>query len=74
MQRDAVGDAVALAGLGDLRRNDLVFVPGHVMVCAGRGAVIHAYGGDMTVRQDTLAALMEKNGWRLADFTMRRSA
>ena len=72
MQQSTIGEAVAASRHGDLRRDDLIFVPGHVMICAGKGIVIHAYGGDMRVRQDRLAELMTANGWTLADFTVRR--
>jgi len=73
LQRDAVGEAVAVARLADLRRNDLIFIPGHVMIYAGKGMVIHAYGGDMTVRQDKLAELMKGWSYGFADFTVRRA-
>jgi len=72
MQQEAIGESVAVAAHGDLRRNDLIFIPGHVMISAGKGAVIHAYGGDMRVRQDRLAELMTVNGWSFADFRVRR--
>jgi NlpC/P60 family/Bacterial dipeptidyl-peptidase Sh3 domain len=72
MQREAIGSAVAVSHDGELRRNDLIYVPGHVMICAGEGTVIHAYGGDMSVRQDKLAELMATHGWSFADFIIRR--
>lgn len=72
MQREAIGSAVAVIRAADLRRNDLVYIPGHVMVAAGNGSVIHAYGEGMAVRRDKLATLMRANGWRFADFTVRR--
>jgi cell wall-associated NlpC family hydrolase len=72
MQREAIGQPVAVARLDDLQRNDLIFIPGHVMICAGRGMVVHAYGGSMTVREDELAGLMKTNGWSFAGFTVRR--
>jgi cell wall-associated NlpC family hydrolase len=72
MQRDAIGASVRLSGPEELCRNDLIFIPGHVMIATGPAAVIHAYGGDMRVRRDPLPALMEKHGWRFADFTVRR--
>jgi cell wall-associated NlpC family hydrolase len=72
MQRDAIGSAVAVGQMEELQRSDLIYVPGHVMICAGEGAVIHAYGGDMRVRRDDLAALMATQGWRFADLTVRR--
>lgn len=72
MQRDAIGELVAVAQMADLRRNDLIFMPGHVMIYAGEGMVIHAFGGTMSVRQNSLAELLK--GWSqdLADFTVRR--
>jgi hypothetical protein len=72
MQRDTIGAAVSVARIVDLRRNDLIFMPGHVMICAGKGTVIHASGGDMTVRRDKLGELLRKNRWSLADFVVRR--
>jgi len=72
MQRETIGLAIEITGPADLRRNDLIYVPGHVMICTGEGTVIHAYGGDMRVRQDRFAELMATNGWPLADLTVRR--
>jgi cell wall-associated NlpC family hydrolase len=72
MQRDVIGDAVTVAEITDLRRNDLIFIPGHVMICAGNSEIVHAYGGTMSVRRDSLATLMQAQGWKLADFTVRR--
>jgi cell wall-associated NlpC family hydrolase len=72
LQRDAIGEAAAVARRADLRRNDLIFMPGHVMIYSGKGTVIHAYGGDMTVRQDKLAELMKANGWGFSGFAVRR--
>ena len=72
MQRDRLGTAAAVGRIADLRRDDLIFIPGHVMISAGGGEVIHAYGGSMSVRRDGLAGLMSAQGWALADFTVRR--
>jgi cell wall-associated NlpC family hydrolase len=72
MQREAIGTAVTVARIADLRRDDLIFMPGHVMISLDKGNVIHAFGGDMTVRQDSLAALIKIWGNSLADFTVRR--
>jgi len=72
MQRETIGEAVAVERLGDLGRNDLIYIPGHVMICAGKGTVIHASGGAMTVRRESLAALMRKGGYDVADLTVRR--
>jgi hypothetical protein len=72
MQREAIGSPPAVTGIGELERNDLIYVPGHVMICTGEGTVIHAYGGDMRVRRDRLAELMAANNWSFADLTIRR--
>jgi hypothetical protein len=72
MQRDRIGNTVNIARIAGLHRDDLIFMPGHVMIYAGKGAVIHAFGDRMTVRQDKLADLLR--GWpqELTDFTVRR--
>jgi cell wall-associated NlpC family hydrolase len=72
MQRETIGRQVEIARIADLRRNDLIYIPGHVMIFAGEGAVIHASGGAMIVRQDDLAALMRQWGYGFADLTVRR--
>ncbi|HTZ36145.1 MAG TPA: NlpC/P60 family protein [Stellaceae bacterium] len=72
LQATTIGKPVAAADPAALRRNDLVFMPGHVMICAGRGRVIHAYGGDMSVRRDRLADLLRGWGRVLAELAVRR--
>ena len=72
MQRETIGAPVAATDVAEFRRNDLIYIPGHVMIVGGEGTVIHAYGDGMAVRQDKLAALMAANAWRFADLTLRR--
>jgi cell wall-associated NlpC family hydrolase len=72
MQRDSIGDAVAVTGEGDLRPGDLLYLPGHVLIYTGDGAVIHADGATMTVRRDSLAGLMRERDLTPASFTVRR--
>lgn len=72
MQRDTIGETVAASGEADLRRGDLIYMPGHVLIHAGGGDVIHADGTSMMVRRDNLAALMRARGWDFAIFTIRR--
>lgn len=72
MQRDTIGARVEITGFAELRRNDLIYIPGHVMICAGKGIVIHASGGEMTVRQDDLSGLMRAWGYGIGDLTVRR--
>jgi cell wall-associated NlpC family hydrolase len=71
-QRDAIGAPVPAADESRLRRGDLVYLPGHVMIHEGGGAVIHADGATMTVRRDNLAALMRLRRLDFAGFTVRR--
>ncbi|HKS88913.1 MAG TPA: NlpC/P60 family protein [Stellaceae bacterium] len=72
LQREAVGTPVAIGSAAALRRCDLLYMPGHVLICAGGGAVIHADGASMVVRRDDLAALMRERSLDLADFAVRR--
>lgn len=72
MQRDSIGSAVAIAAIADLERGDLIYIPGHVLIYAGEGAVIHADGARMTVRRDDLAGLMRDRKLLISHFTIRR--
>jgi len=72
LQRDTIGEAVAIDDLRALRRGDLLYMPGHVMICAEAGSVLHADGASLVVRRDDLAALMRARGWALATFSVRR--
>jgi hypothetical protein len=72
MQRDTIGEHVPVDAEARLRRGDLIYIPGHVMIYAGDGDVIHADGETMTVRRDNLAELMRSRGWGFSGFTVRR--
>jgi cell wall-associated NlpC family hydrolase len=72
MQREAIGAAAAVRDPAGLGRGDLLYLPGHVLIYAGGGAVIHADGATMTVRRDELAALMRVRGLDFAGFAVRR--
>lgn len=72
MQRDTIGDAVPAADPTELRRGDLIYLPGHVLVHAGDGTVIHGDGASMTVRRDDLAPWLRARGLALAGLTVRR--
>ncbi len=72
MQQDTIGDRVTISGQAELRRGDLLYLPGHVLIYAGGGTVIHADGASMTVRQDDLAGLMRERGLDFAGFAVRR--
>lgn len=72
MQRDTIGDAVSAGDPAGLRRGDLLYMPGHVLIYAGDGAAIHADGASMLVRRDDLATWLRERSLSLADLTMRR--
>jgi cell wall-associated NlpC family hydrolase len=72
MQRDTIGEKARARRESELRRGDLIYLPGHVMIYAGEGEVIHADGATMTVRRDNLAALMQARGLDFAGFVVRR--
>jgi cell wall-associated NlpC family hydrolase len=72
MQRDTIGAVAAIAALADLRRGDLLYMPGHVLIHADDGDVIHADGSTMTVRRDNLADWLRARGLDLAGFIVRR--
>jgi cell wall-associated NlpC family hydrolase len=72
MQRDTIGALLPAASETDLRRNDLLYMPGHVLICEGSGSVIHADGASMTVRREPLAGFMCPRGLAVALFVVRR--
>jgi cell wall-associated NlpC family hydrolase len=72
MQQGTIGERVPVGREADLRRGDLLYLPGHVLIYAGDGAVIHADGASMMVRQDSLAGLMRERGLDFAGFVVRR--
>ena len=72
MQRDTIGAAVSIGSAGELRPGDLLYLPGHVLIYAGAGSVIHADGGSMMVREEPLGTVMQRTGRGFVDFTARR--
>jgi hypothetical protein len=72
MQRETIGEAVAIRTEADLRPGDLLYMPGHVLIYAGRGEVIHASDGVMMVRRQLLSEFMAGRGFDLGSFTIRR--
>jgi cell wall-associated NlpC family hydrolase len=72
MQQDMIGEVVPVGEPVDLRRGDLLYLPGHVLIYAGDGALIHADGASMMVQRDNIAALMRKRSYDFAGFIVRR--
>lgn len=72
MQQGTIGEAVPVSGQADLRRGDLLYLPGHVLIYDGDGDAIHADGAGMIVRRDGLAGLMHERGLDFAVFVVRR--
>ena len=71
-QCETIGRPATLATPGELVRGDLLYLPGHVMLYAGDGGVIHADGATMTVRHDNLGELMRARRLDFAAFAVRR--
>lgn len=72
MQQEAIGKALAIARPEDLRRGDLLYLPGHVLIAVGDGTVVHADGASMSVRRDDLAGLMRARRLDWPGFVVRR--
>ena len=72
MQRDTIGETVTIGAEADLRPGDLLYMPGHVLIYAGRGEVIHASDGVMMVRRQLLSEFMAGRGFDFTSFVVRR--
>jgi cell wall-associated NlpC family hydrolase len=72
MQQGTIGERVPVRRDADLRRGDLLYLPGHVLIYTGDGAVIHADGASMMVRREGFAGLMRERGLDFAGFVVRR--
>jgi len=72
MQHDSIGKPVSIGDEAGLQQGDLIYLPGHVMIYAGEGEVIHADGATMRVRRDNLAELMRVRRLEFAGFAVRR--
>lgn len=73
MQRDTIGTRVPIARIDDLKREDLLYVPGHVMIYEGAGQIIHADGRTMTVCREPLDDFIRTRKIGLEWMTVRRS-
>lgn len=74
MQLDAIGSPVDAADAAQLRRGDILFLPGHVMIYEGAGTIIHADGRRMEVVRETLDGFLRGRTLRLNSLAVRRPA
>src|SRR5262249_36012776 len=72
MQGGLIGTPVAVSNEVDLEHGVLIYLPGHVMIYAGDGEVIHADGVTMMVRREPLVPLMHARDLSFAQFSVRR--
>jgi cell wall-associated NlpC family hydrolase len=72
MQREAIGQSVTADDAAQLRRGDLLFLPGHVMIYEGAGTVIHADGRRMAVVRETLDGFLAQRAMRLSALAVQR--
>jgi hypothetical protein len=72
MQRDTIGEQIAAGSEAELRRGDLLYMPGHVLIYAGDGEIIHASDGTMSVRRQSLSEFMRARGYDVTSFVVRR--
>ncbi len=72
MQRDGIGERVAVAAIDELQRGDLLYMPGHVVIYEGEGSIIHADGKTMMVQRESLAGFCQSRELALAAMTVRR--
>lgn len=78
LQAESLGREVARAAAFldpaalDLRRGDLLFSPGHVVIQAGGGEIVHANAWHMAVAREPLAALAARLAARGEGFTCQR--
>jgi cell wall-associated NlpC family hydrolase len=70
MQAASLGRA--LPGLGDLKRGDLLYWPGHVAIVADATHIVHASGHHMTVVREPLRPALQRIAEKSGDPKARR--
>jgi hypothetical protein len=72
MQLDTIGHLLRPGSIDDLRRNDVLFIPGHNAIYEGDGFIIHADGRSMMVRQESLQTCLDRWNRLLSECIVRR--
>ena len=72
MQLDTIGHLLRPAGIDELQRDDLIYIPGHVVIYEGEGSIIHADGRSMMVRQERLENFLLRCNRLLSECIVRR--
>jgi hypothetical protein len=72
MQVSSIGEAVSLETFDTLKKNDLIYLPGHVMIYAGEGSVIHANGYAMQVVSQGIHEMIEERSTNIMNMKVRR--
>jgi cell wall-associated NlpC family hydrolase len=72
MQRETIGAKIAASSERGLRRGDLLYLPGHVLIYAGDGMAIHADGASMMVRRERLADFLTGRNLSVGKLSVRR--
>jgi cell wall-associated NlpC family hydrolase len=72
MQKETIGADVAVDAINDLARDDLLYLPGHVMIYEGAGQIIHADGRAMMVHRESLSGFLAARDLSLTALTVRR--
>jgi cell wall-associated NlpC family hydrolase len=72
MQLDTIGNQVHPHSIDELQRGDLIYIPGHVVICDGEGFAIHAYGPTMMVIRQRLEEFLTHVDRTLGECIVRR--
>jgi len=74
MQRSAIGAEFQADASDELRRGDLIYISGHVLIGTGGDGAIHADGTNMMVRRQNVGEFLAERRLRLAEAVLRRPA
>jgi cell wall-associated NlpC family hydrolase len=74
MQKETIGTALVVDKIDGLVRDDLLYLPGHVMIYEGAGSIIHADGRTMIVHRERLDDFLKVRDLNLNGLTIRRAS